>query len=196
MKRLIPQYLILGISIGCIHSQVFSDYLYTGHDAITSAGSVVASKGGEASLFHNPSGLAEVENLQFNTAYGNLYDLSFLPYTSLGLIIPSKYGSFGFSYQGLSVNYLGNKLITEQSLGFSQGIYLQNDKNSTLSLGYTVNYLSVDQGTTMSGEKLGYASTMGVDFGIQASFRKRHRLGAYIKNINNPIFLKVRDCIS
>ena len=188
MKRCIQQSFILGIFFGCINTQVLSDYLYVGHEALASAGSVVASKGGESSLFHNPSGLAEVDNFQVNSGYGNLYNLSFLPYTSLGLIIPSKYGSFGISYQGLSVSYLGNKLITEQALGFSQGIYFQNDRNSTLSLGYTVNYLSIDQGTTVSGEKLGSGETIGLDLGILATFRKRHRVGAFVKNINNPTF--------
>ena len=188
MIRLIQTYFLLGISIGYIHSQVFSDYLYVGYDAIASAGSVVASKGGESSLFHNPSGLAEVDDFQINSGYGNLYNISFLPYTHFGFIIPSKYGSFGISYQSLSVSYQGNKLISEQALGFSQGIYFQNDRNSTLSLGYTINYLSVDQGTTFSGEALGSASTIGLDLGIQATFRKRHRIGAFMKNINNPIF--------
>ena len=144
MKQYIAIYFVLIISIGNIHSQVFSDYLYVGYDAIASAGSVVASPGGEASLFHNPSGLAEVDKIQFNSGYSNLYNVSFLPYTHLGLIIPSKYGSFGVSYQGLSVSYQNNKLIAEQTFGFSQGIYFQNDRNSTLSLGYTINYLSID----------------------------------------------------
>ena len=191
MKRCIQQSFILGIFFGCIYTQVFSDYLYVGHEALASAGSVVASKGGESSLFHNPSGLAEVDNFQVNSGYGNLYNLSFLPYTSLGLIIPSKYGKFGMSFQGLSVNYLGNKLITEKALGFSQGVYFQNDRNSSLSLGYTVNYLSIDQGTTVSGNKLGSAATIGLDLGILATYRKRHRVGAFVKNINNPTFEEV-----
>ena len=188
MKKWIKHSLIIGIFWGYIYSQVFSDYLYVGYEAISSAGSVVANNGGEASLFHNPSGLAEVDNFQVNSGFSHLYNLYFLPYTHIGLIIPSKYGSFGISYQALSVSYLGNKLITEQSLGFSQGIYLQNDRNSTLSLGYTVNYLSIDQGTTVSGEKLGSGETIGLDLGILATYRKRHRVGAFVKNINNPTF--------
>ncbi len=192
MKQWIQHALIWGICCGFINAQVFSDYMYVGHEAMAAAGSVVASRGGESSLFHNPSGLAEVDNLQVNSGYGNLYNLSFLPYTNLGLIIPSKYGSFGISFQGLSVSYLGNKLITEQALGFSQGIYFQNDRNSTLSLGYTVNYLSIDQGTTVSGEKLGSGETIGLDLGILATYRKRHRVGAFVKNINNPTFSGTR----
>ena len=188
MIKGIKHSLIIGIFFGCIYSQVFSDYLYSGYDAISSAGSVVASRGGESSLFHNPSGLAEVDDLQINSGYGSLYNLSFLPFTNLGIIIPSKYGNFGISYQGLSVNYLGNKLITEQALGFSQGINFQNDRNSTLALGYTVNYLSVDQGTTVSGEDLGSATAIGLDLGILATYRTRHRVGAFVKNINNPTF--------
>ena len=55
-------------------------------------------------------------------------------------------------------------------------------------MGYTVNYLSIDQGTALSGEKLGSGGTIGLDLGIQGTFRKRHRIGAFIKNINNSNF--------
>lgn len=186
MKKIILSNIIIIIFINSLFSQVFSDYLYTGYEAVTSAGSVVAKEGGGSSPFHNPSGLAEINTLQINTGYSNLFNLHFLPYSNWSMLLPTNFGNIGFSYQGISVEYQGNKLITEQAIGFSQGFYAQNDRNSTLSIGYTVNYLYINQGETITGEKLGSDGTVGLDLGIQATFRERHRIGAFIKNINNP----------
>ena len=186
MKQIFHSYIIVLFSLGCIYSQTFSDYLYTGYEAFSSAGSVVAKEGGSSSPFHNPSGLAEIHDIHINFGYSNLFNLQYLPYTNWSLLLPSNFGNIGLSYQGLSVNYQGNKLITEQSVGFSQGFFVQKDRNSTLALGYTIHFQSVNQGKTISGEVLGSAGTIGVDLGIQATFRGRHRIGAFIKNINNP----------
>lgn len=183
MKKLL---ITIALHFSVLSAQTFSDYAFSGYDAVASAGSVVAFKGGESSLYHNPSGLSEVNKTQINFSHSKLYNLNFLPYLQLSVILPTSFGKFGISYQDLSVKYSSRKLISEQAIGISQGFFLQKDRNSTLALGYSVNFLTVNQGTTISGEELGFSKTIGIDLGLQASFRKRHRLGAFIKNINHP----------
>jgi len=182
------QSLFLGIIIfGFSHSQVFSDYLYVDYESLSTAGSVVTNKGGGSSVYNNPSGLAEVTSVKINGGYSNLYSLSFFPYTHISIIMPTKYGNYGISYHGISVKYRGNKLISERSLGISQGTFLQKDRHSSFAIGYRINYLSVDQGETKLGEKLGSSTSIGIDFGILGTYGDRYRMGAFLKNINNAI---------
>ena len=105
MKYRVIIFASLGLHLSLIFSQTFSDYSFSGYDAVASAGSVVAFKGGESSLYHNPSGLSEVNQAKINFGHSKLYSLNFLPYLQLSVILPTYFGKFGISYQNLSVKY-------------------------------------------------------------------------------------------
>ena len=52
-----------------IFSQSITDYAYTGFEGTSLCGAVVANKGGNWSLYHNPAGLSEVNNIQFTFSF-------------------------------------------------------------------------------------------------------------------------------
>ena len=49
-----------------IFSQVVSDYIYIGHTANATAGAVVSQQGSNWCLYHNPSGLTDVKDIQLS----------------------------------------------------------------------------------------------------------------------------------
>ena len=69
--------------------------------------------------------------------------------------------------------------------------YLLRDKNSTLSIGFSINSYSVEFGKSAgsgdgtNGIKSESLSAYGLDIGILASLREKNRIGVFIKNINS-----------
>ena len=51
-----------------------SDFAYTGAEVSAMAGAVVAEKGNNWSIFHNPAGLTEIDGTHFSAGGGNLYN--------------------------------------------------------------------------------------------------------------------------
>ena len=191
---MIKQIIILILFSSRLLSQSITDYAYTGYEATSLCGAVVANKGDNWSLYHNPSGIIEVDHIKVSFSYSKLYNQSFFPYSNADIIIPSnKYGSFGLSIQDMTVSYQDKDISSETSIGFSHAMHLLNDMNSTLSLGYTVNVLGWDLGQSagMSGDgsdgvQLGKTNIIGLNIGFQASLRNKYRVGVFIKNINQP----------
>jgi len=180
------------ILVQAVISQVVSDHTYTGADAMSLAGAVTANPGSPSSIFHNPGSLAE---LQTNFITFGHTDLLGVPYTYLGAgYLTEKYGMVGISLQQSKVTAGSADLSKETDLGLSSGFYLRNDKNSKLMLGYTLHAyswtLGHSAGPTGDGSD-GFASSsgnaVGADIGIQAVLRGKHRVGAWIKNINSPV---------
>ena len=122
-------------------SQVISDYSYNTAESSSLAGSIVSNKGGDWSLYNNPSTLVEVNKNQFSIGYAQLYNQSYLPLSSFGLII-SKY--LGFKYSSFKVDYSNTELLNESLFGIVLAAYLLKDNNSTLSLGVSLNYCLID----------------------------------------------------
>ena len=170
-----------------------SDYAYTGAEASAMAGAVVAEKGNNWSIFHNPAGLTEIDGTHFSAGGGNLYDFKWLPYYNLNGTIPIPIlGKMGFALQQLETKSDGAVLSTEQTISIAQGFDIQHDKNSRLSLGYTANFVQWDLGSSAGisgngteGLDLGNVNAVTVDFGVLASLRKKYRFGAFLKNINS-----------
>tara|TARA_Y100000589_G_C27098189_1_gene606879 strand:- start:408 stop:1292 length:885 start_codon:yes stop_codon:yes gene_type:complete len=188
MRRII--FLVL---LSSLFSQSISDYAYTGFEGTSLCGAVVAQKGGNWSVYHNPAGLSELDNIQVSFGYSKIFNQSFLPYTNIDVIIPSKkkFGNFGISIQQMSIDYNGNTLSSESTLGISQGFFVLKDMNSTMSLGYTINLMNWDLGQSagISGDgsdgiDLGSDHTFSIDIGLQAALRQKYRVGVFIKNFN------------
>ena len=176
-----------------LQAQVFSDYSFSTAETSALAGAAVASKGTTSSLFNNPASLVELNNKSVSFGYSNLYNQSYLPLTTIGLSIPYKKNiSIGVKYSSLKVDYRGNQLSNEQTYGIIISKYMLNDKNSTLSIGISLNNYSVEFGRSagsMGNGSDGIAkesvAAYGVDIGVLATLREKNRLAVFIKNVSS-----------
>jgi len=180
--------IIITISFGQI-----SDQPYMGAEATALVGAIVSQKGGSESIFHNPAGMVGIDVMQFSAGGGNLYGFNWLATYHLNGVLPiSGMGMIGFAVQNFETKY-GNKVLSsEQTVSIAQGFNIQEDKNSHLAIGYTINFIQWDLGKSAgtsgdgsNGFELGNVNTFTIDFGIQASLREKYRFGALIKNINS-----------
>ena len=157
-------------------------------------GSNVAGFGSSNSIFNNPAGLSDVDDIQLSTGGGNLYGFSWLPsyYFSVNAPIPVL-GNVSFGFQQLKTKSSSVvTLSTEQTLSVGRGFNFQKDNNSQLSFGVVANYFQWDLGQSagMNGDgtdglNLGLLNTVTIDLGFIASLRNKYRCGVYIKNINS-----------
>ena len=170
-----------------------SDYAYIGAEPSAMAGAVVAERGSNWSIFHNPAGITEIAGTHFSVGGGKLYGFNWLPTYNLSVFSPLPViGKIGFSMQQLKTKYRGKTLSTEQTISVAQGFNLQKDKNSHLAIGYTANFVQWDLGSSagISGDgtdglELGSVNAITVDFGVLASLREKYRFGVFLKNINS-----------
>jgi len=158
-------------------------------------GSNIALSSGGSSVFLNPATLQTVEDGFVLAATQQIFNQSFLPYNvlSTGFDLPSNLGSLGLSFESMTVSYRDETLSGETAVGLSHAFTLRDDRISTLNMGYTIKYLSVDYGESAgtagdgsNGMDLGSSSTFGIDLGFQATLSKRHWLGVVVHNINRP----------
>ncbi len=175
-----------------IYTQV-SDNSYLTTESSAMVGSNVAGFGSSNSIFNNPAGLSDVENIQLSTGGGNLYGFSWLPsyYFSVNAPIPAL-GNVSFGFQQLKTESSSVTLSTEKTLSVGHGFNLQKDKNSQLSFGVVANYVQWDLGRSAGvngdgtdGLDLGQLNTVTIDLGFIASLRHKYRCGVHIKNINS-----------
>ena len=180
-------------------SQVVSDYIYTGVESTGLAGAVVANTGGEWALFHNPAGLAEQRTSAVTVGHSELYGLSFLPYSYVGIIFTGdRIPNIGISFEQSSVTVGDNiELSKEECIGITSAHYFQNDVNSKLGFGYRLNVMNWKLGHSagVSGDgsdgiSLGSSTAFGIDIGFQAVLREKHRVGVEVQNINSPVIGK------
>ena len=199
MKKII--YLI---SISLIFSQVTSDISFNTSKSLSLAGAVVSDPGTIESVFYNPAGISRVNQSELIIGNTNFYNQSFLAYNYASYIFYNeKSDNVAITVQNLSVksDYSDNddwlnpndELTSELCISLSQGFDLLNDKNSTLSIGYSLNYLRLNQGSSagvsgngIDGLSESSISSVGIDIGVLSSLRDKVVLGAYIKNINSP----------
>ena len=176
-------------------SQVFSEYSYVGVQGSAMTGSVISHTSSESGIFQNPASISGFNGDVVMIGQANIFSQSYLPYMHLGSIcnIP-LIGQIGLSYQNFSTDYNGSKLSSESSFSISKGMYLQKDKNSSLSVGVRANFLIWDQlnsagpsGNGNGGFESHQSSNMGLDFGIIGGLRNRYWVGGYLTNINSPL---------
>lgn len=140
-----------------------------------------------SALFYNPAGLAQLEDYQLFTSYQRPYGLDFLEHITAGLSVPlPKYGVAGLGFQKFGVTYEGHDLESEKTFSFAHGLTLMKDIHSSLSLGYAFHMYSLEMGTSVEGQPLGSAQTLGMDLGVLAILRTRTRMGAVMRNFNRP----------
>ena len=127
-----------------IYTQV-SDNSYLTTESSAMVGSNVAGFGSSNSIFNNPAGLSDVEDIQLLTGGGNLYGFSWLPsyYISVNVPLPVL-GKVALGFQQLKTKIGTTKLSTEQALSVGHGFNLQKDKNSQLSFGMVASYVQWD----------------------------------------------------
>ena len=175
-------------------SQVSTDNVFSGTHTSALTGAITSSKIAKKSFQHNPAILAELNRQFLRFDYLNLYNVSFLENQLLnGFVKLPTIGNLGFHIEQSSVEYLSKKMSTERLFGLSKGYTLQKDRNSSLLLGFSVNYFLVSFGQSAgvngdgtNGHDKSIRSEAGVDLGILATLRDKYRFGAFLKNLNGP----------
>jgi len=185
-----------------LFTQTFSDISFYGARSIGLSGSNVANPTSDESTFYNPAGLVELDKFSVFIGTTDLYTLDFLQHQFISISFPFYFSSIAISYQELSTTYTDDSeefgsfdgdLSNERQISFSQGYSLLNDKNSTLSIGYNINYFITQQapsagpnGDGINGLPELESKSMGLDIGVYSSLRNKISFGAFIKNINSP----------
>jgi len=187
LKRMI---IFSGFAFALLFSQqslaIFSD-LSPSARVMAMGGTFVALADDGFAIYYNPAGLYQVTDYQFHSSYQRPFGLSFLSHSWVDLAVPmGDYGTLGFSFQKLGVEYKGVDMEGEKTFQFGQGFKLMGDIHSWLSLGYALNLYSLEFGRSVEGEALGSAHTFGLNIGVLAGLWERTRLGFMAGNINNP----------
>ena len=199
-------YFILLIS-NFIFTQVFTDISFIGSRAIGTAGAIVSNPRSSESAFYNPAGISKSKEISFLMGYNDLYNLSFIDHNYLSIVLPARkyFGNlsrgFSLSYQSMQTSYGKNSsnfgsynrdLSRESCVTLSHGIDFLNDRHSSLSFGYNINYLLFYQapsagydGGGFNGLPSGESSTFSLDIGIHSSLRNKVSFGAFVKNITS-----------
>jgi len=188
--------ILIILSISTIYTQVITDLSFKTSQSIAMAGAVVSDPGIAESVFYNPANLSNIDNSQILYGITDFYGLNFIDYTYLSYAFSTSFGNFGVGYQKLVTNANSGSqanLSSESSLSISQGFDLLRDNNSSLQLGYTINYMMLNQGKTAGvsgngsdGMPSTSINTLGIDVGIIGSLRNKVQFGVYLKNINAP----------
>ncbi len=188
--------LIFTLLVNLSYSQVTTDTPYKSAAMGALMGSNIAYSSDGSSVLLNPASIRNIENGTVLASTQRIYNQSYLPHSVLatGFDLPSGLGKLGLSFESMSVSYQDRTLSGETALGLSHAFNLREDRISSLNMGYTLKYLSVDYGQSAGvtgdgsdGMDLGSATAFGVDLGFQATLSKRHWLGVVAHNINRPM---------
>lgn len=189
--RLLVFCLLVGLSFG----QVTTDAPYKTAAMGALMGSNIAYSMDGSSVLLNPASIVNIKDGTILASTQRIYNQSFLPHNlfTTTMDLPSGLGKLGLSFESMSVSYQDRTLSGETALGLSHAFNLREDRISSLNMGYTLKYLSVDYGESAGitgdgsdGIDLGSATAFGVDIGFQATLSKRHWLGVVAHNINAP----------
>ncbi len=148
-------------------------------------GSAFTAISDDANAIHfNPAGLFFVTERQLTAFYKSPYGV--VNNATFNAVIPTSYGAFGFSLQGIYVK--GEETNIEgESLGEKT---LESEKAVTLSYGNALNedllFGCSIVGYQLTQTRFGTANTFGVDLGLLADIYDRWRLGFFAHNINSP----------
>ena len=190
---MINRLIILLILITISFSQGINNYSFNSAESASMAGAIVSSIGGDWSLYNNPATLSDIDKKQLSMGYSNLYEQTYLPLSSYGIIIPTKYGiNLGVKHISFNVEYEEIELLNENITGLVGSIDMLKDKNSTLSIGFSANYHTIKLGKSAGNSGNGTDGILGssiesssIDLGLLASLREKYRLGVFIQNINS-----------
>ena len=184
---------ILIILITTPFAQAINNYSFSTAESASMAGAIVSSKGGDWSLYNNPATLSDIKKKQLSIGYSNLYNQTYLPLSSYGIIIPTKYGiNLGVKHISFNVEYENIELLNENITGLVGSINMLKDKNSTLSIGFSANYHTIKLGKSAGNSGDGTDGISGssiestsIDLGLLASLTGKYRFGVFIENFNS-----------
>ena len=190
---MINRLIILLILITISFSQGINNYSFSSAESASMAGAIVSSIGGDWSLYNNPATLSDIDKKQLSMGYSNLYEQTYLPLSSYGIIIPTKYGiNLGVKHISFNVEYEEIELLNENITGLVASVDMLKDKNSTLSIVFSANYHTIKLGKSAGNSGNGTDGILGssiesssIDLGLLASLREKYRLGVFIQNINS-----------
>ena len=190
MNRIVA-FLFFSLSLG----YTISNYSFSGASSLSSSGTSLLNPSSSNGVYHNPASNAFLSESYFSASYSQLHGQKFLPYSTAGIAFNTPIlGRVSFSLENLSVEYLGNDLSKEISFRVGNGFFIQNDMNSKMAVGYSINIHSWALGETagvsgdgQDGFKQSSVNTLGLDIGILANLRERYWMMCYVKNINSPI---------
>ena len=197
MKKLnILRLVVFSVLVGLSFGQVTTDTPYKSAAMGALMGSNIAYSADGSSLLLNPASIGNVEDGTVLASTQRIYNQSYLPHSILATVLdlPSGVGKLGLSFESMSVSYQDRTLSGETALGLSHAFNLREDRISSLNMGYTLKYLSIDYGQSAGatgdgsdGMDLGSSSAFAVDLGFQATLSKRHWLRGVAHNINRPM---------
>ena len=192
---------IISLLTSLLFNQVLTDNSFNTSRSIGLAGATVSNPGKYESVFSNPAYLSDTKNSAILLGRTNYYELDLLKYSYFSFIYrdskPTSKLNFAFTIQELGTKptytKVQNFLSIERAITLSQGYSFFKDRNSSLSIGYNLNYLMLDQGASagasgdgsdgISSKKI---TSFGIDVGLFATLRDKVMMGAFIKNINSP----------
>ncbi len=146
--------------------------------------------------YQNPAALALFGRPAIGTSFVRPYGLGFTDLLYAGGAIPlsPRAGTLGLGLRYFGVSYESdfggvhedNSLLKETALSLSHGIGLYHDMHTTIDFGYSLDFYHVDQGTDIHGQDPGDGWSFGIDVGLLVTLHERTKIGALVKNINNP----------
>jgi hypothetical protein len=99
--------------------------------------------------------------------------------------LPGSWGGAGLGIRHFGVEYQHESLTSETTVSFAHGFRLLADRQSELSLGWSLNYLALEYGPSVTGIDPGHASSVTLNLGGHAVIRGRTRVGFQTLNVTD-----------
>jgi long-subunit fatty acid transport protein len=135
-----------------------------------------------SAISYNPAGLSQLESMEVNTYYSQLFGLTDLQQQLFCVAVPvNKYAKSKrkAGTAGLLYSSFGSDILMEKTVTLSYGFDVSDD----FALGVNLNNYM------LSIQEFGSASALGVDFGILTKVKRVRRnfgFGLFLNNFNGP----------
>lgn len=138
--------------------------------------------------YFNPAGMAGLKGSTLGNSYVRPYSLDFTDQLYFGgaFELGPRYGALGFGLRRFATEYQDVELQTETTWTLAHGIRLFEDVHTTIDFGTALNLYQLEFGETIGGLDPGDDVVAGLDLGLMVQLHSRTRLGASVKNVNNP----------
>jgi len=172
----------------------------------------VAVAGDAFAPYFNPAGMLDNDGPALGTSFLRPYGLSFADLIYFGGVMPFKAGqqAIGFGIRRFAVSYDADvpaalfpdttpddggevELMAENTFTVSHSVRLYEDLHSSVTFGSSLNIYHLKFGESVgldgysgAGVDPGSDIAAGLDFGLLVTLHERTRLGAMVKNLNNP----------
>jgi hypothetical protein len=179
--------LVTGVGVAATARAAFED-IEVSPRARAMGAAWTALRGDAYAVFHNPAALAWAGRVEAaaSTVRPFGYDFSSQNTAAGAIALPGRWGGLGAGVRAFGVEYMGEMLEQETTLGLAHGFHVRRDRQSELSVGWAVDLYSLDFGRSVTGIDPGSATTAGLSVGAVAVVRERTRIGFHALNFNNP----------